>query len=44
MSKILDPLKPERMDHLALAVVCLLVTLASIAASLLHGFALFAGN
>jgi rhomboid protease GluP len=44
MAKILDPLKPERMDHLALAVVCLLLTLASIAASLLHGFALFTGG
>jgi rhomboid protease GluP len=44
MAKILDPLTPERMDHLALAVGCVLLTLASIAASLLHGFALFAGN
>ena len=41
MAKILDPLKPERVDHLAIAVVCVLLTLVSIAASLLHGFALF---
>jgi hypothetical protein len=32
------------MDHLAMAVGCVLLTLASIAASLLHGFALFAGG
>jgi rhomboid protease GluP len=43
MAKILDPLKPERLDHLALAVGCLLVTLLAIAASILHGFSLFAG-
>jgi rhomboid protease GluP len=29
-SKIMDPLKPERIDHIAAAVVCLLVTLAAI--------------
>ena len=27
---ILDPLKPERIDHIAAAVVCLVVTLAAI--------------
>jgi rhomboid protease GluP len=41
MAKILDPLKPERLDHLALAVGCVLLTLAAIAASILHGLALF---
>ena len=42
MAKILDPLKPERLDHLALAVGCVLLTLLSIAASVLHGLSLFA--
>jgi rhomboid protease GluP len=42
MAKILDPLKPERMDHLAMAVGCVFLTLLSIAASILHGFSLFA--
>jgi rhomboid protease GluP len=44
MSKFLDPLKPERIDHLAIAGACVLATLAAIAASLLHGFSLFAGS
>jgi len=43
MAKILDPLKPERLDHLAVAVGCVLVTLLSIAASVLHGLSFFAG-
>jgi rhomboid protease GluP len=43
MAKILDPLKPERLDHLVMAVVCVVATVAAIAASLVHGFALFAG-
>jgi len=30
MSMVLDPLKPERVDHLAAAVVCLLVTFVAI--------------
>jgi rhomboid protease GluP len=44
MARILDPLKPERLDHLALAVGCLAATLLSIVVSLLHGFSLFAGG
>jgi rhomboid protease GluP len=40
--RILDPLKPERIDHLLIAVVCVLATMAAIAASILHGLALFA--
>jgi rhomboid protease GluP len=44
MAKILDPLTPERMDHLALAVGCVLVTVLSIAASILHGLSFFAGG
>jgi rhomboid protease GluP len=42
-AKILDPLKPERMDHFVAAVVCVLLTLAAIAASIIHGLSLFAG-
>ena len=41
MAKILDPLKPERMDHLAMAIGCVFLTLLSIAASILHGLSLF---
>ena len=44
MAKILDPLKPERIDHLALAAGCVLLTLGAIVASILHGYALFAGR
>ena len=40
--QILDPLKPERIDHLLIAVVCIVATVLSVAASILHGFALFA--
>ncbi|MEY4006989.1 MAG: Rhomboid protease GluP, partial [Verrucomicrobiota bacterium] len=29
-SMILDPLKPERIDHIAMAVGCLVVTLAAV--------------
>ena len=42
MAKILDPLQPERLDHLAIAVGCLLATLLSIAASVVHGLSLIA--
>jgi rhomboid protease GluP len=42
MAKILDPLKPERIDHLAAAVVCVVLTIAAIAVSIVHGLALFA--
>jgi rhomboid protease GluP len=42
MAKILDPLKPERLDHLAVAVVCVVLTFAAIVASFVHGMALFA--
>jgi rhomboid protease GluP len=44
MAKILDPLTPERLDHMALAVGCVLATLLAIVASVLHGLSLFAGN
>jgi hypothetical protein len=42
MGLILDPLKPERLDHMLIAVGCVLATVAAIVASLLHGLALFA--
>jgi rhomboid protease GluP len=44
VAKVLDPLRPERMDHLALAAGCVFATLLSIAASVLHGLTLFAGS
>jgi rhomboid protease GluP len=34
--RVLDPLKPERIDHLLMAVICLMLSVLSIAASLLH--------
>lgn len=36
-ARLLDPLKPERVDHIAIAVLCLGASLASIMASVLHG-------
>ena len=33
----LDPLRPERIDHIAIAVVCLAASVLSIVASVLHG-------
>jgi rhomboid protease GluP len=36
-ARLLDPLKPERIDHLAMAVVCLAASLVSIVVSVLHG-------
>jgi rhomboid protease GluP len=35
--RLLDPLKPERVDHILIAVVCLGVSLASIVVSVVHG-------
>jgi hypothetical protein len=40
-SLLLDPLKPERIDHIAIALVCLVATALSIAASVITGVALF---
>lgn len=37
MARLLDPLKPERIDHIAIAVLCLVASLASIVVSVLHG-------
>jgi len=41
MSMVLDPLKPERIDHIVIALICLAATAASIAASVLTGVSLF---
>jgi rhomboid protease GluP len=41
IARLLDPLKPERIDHIVLALVCLGITVASIAASVLSGVNLF---
>jgi rhomboid protease GluP len=40
-SRVLDPLKPERGDHVLLAGLCLLLTLASLVASVVTGLPLF---
>jgi rhomboid protease GluP len=37
VARFLDPLHPERIDHIAIAVVCLLLSLLSVAASLFYG-------
>ena len=37
MARFLDPLKAERIDHLAIAVGCLALSVLSIVASVLHG-------
>ena len=36
-ARVLDPLSPERIDHLAIAVACLAISLLSVVASVLHG-------
>ena len=41
-SRVLDPLKPERINHLAIAVVCLALSVLSIIVSVIHGFGLLA--
>ena len=40
-SQMLDPLKPERIDHIAIALVCLGVSVIAVAVSVLHGFQFF---
>jgi rhomboid protease GluP len=37
MARLLDPLKPERIDHIAIAVLLLIASLASIVVSIVHG-------
>jgi rhomboid protease GluP len=36
-ARVLDPLKPERIDHMAIAVGCLALSILSIIVSVLHG-------
>jgi rhomboid protease GluP len=40
----LDPLKPERTDHVVIALACLGLTLASVALSVVQGFSLLRGG
>jgi rhomboid protease GluP len=40
-AKLLDPLRPERLDHLVAALVCLALTVIAVVFSVLHGLALF---
>ena len=40
MARLLDPLKPERVDHLLVAVICLAVSVLSIVLSVVHGLLL----
>lgn len=37
-ARMLDPMKPERIDHIAIAVGCLALSILSIVVSVLHGF------
>jgi membrane associated rhomboid family serine protease len=39
-ARLLDPLKPERIDHVAIALVCLALSILSIVASVVHGLPL----
>lgn len=41
--RLLDPLRPERIDHLAVALVCLLVTLGAVLASVITALPLLLG-
>jgi rhomboid protease GluP len=41
MARILDPLKPERIDHLLIATILLAATVASVVVSIVTGLALF---
>ena len=40
-AQMLDPLKPERIDHIAIALACLAASVLSVAASVLHGLQFF---
>ena len=40
-ARLLDPLKPERVDHIVIALVCLGVSLLTVVVSVLHGLELF---
>jgi hypothetical protein len=40
VSRILDPLHPERLDHLIIALLCLALTVLAVAFSFLHALSL----
>jgi rhomboid protease GluP len=40
-ARLLDPLKPERIDHVVIAVACLAASVLSVVASVLHGLQFF---
>jgi rhomboid protease GluP len=40
-ARVLDPLKPERVDHIVIALACLGVSLLTVIVSVLHGLQLF---
>ena len=40
-AKWLDPLKPERADHVLVALACLVLSLLSVGFSVVYGLALF---
>jgi rhomboid protease GluP len=40
VSRVFDPLKPERIDHMLMAVVCLALSVLSVVVSVLHGLAI----
>jgi rhomboid protease GluP len=37
LAKFLDPLKPERVDHMVIALICLVLSIGSVAFSVYHG-------
>jgi rhomboid protease GluP len=44
VARFLDPLKPERIDHIAMAVGCLALSIASVLWSVVDGLRFFQGN
>jgi rhomboid protease GluP len=42
-ARLLDPLKPERVDHIVIALACLGLSLLAVVVSVLHGLQLFLG-
>jgi rhomboid protease GluP len=43
-ARFLDPLRPERIDHVAIAVVCLAASILSIVVSVIHGLQFLGGG
>lgn len=44
VARLLDPLEPERVDHIVVAVVCLVLSVASVAWSVIDGLRFFPGS